>query len=181
MQNCSGVVYGCTRYVFGRHIFHISGNVIIQNARSLTFKAVQRRAAFEQLLTLLIEGPWRVELQLCVLSFRLGICVDTRPESEFEQRLQRHAFVRVQPRILELSMNVELRIDDSVEWRALCDVAVRSLFASVTHNGVVTVRVTFEQYEWPHDETLGLLVRQLRTLFEFACASGSCLPEPANI
>lgn len=168
IQNCSGVVHGLTRHVFGRHIYHISGNVIIQRSSSLTFKAVRNKKEFEQLLDLLIEGERHVELQLCVFSFHLHKQINTLPLSAFEQCLCRHSFVRIQQRITELSMNVELRVIDCSQWRELCNVGIRSLFASITHTGVVTVRVTFTDYDWPELDVFERLTDALRRLFVFA-------------
>lgn len=171
IQNCSGIVHvsGSVRRDLGSRIFHRAGNVTVLNNALLTFKAARDRRELEQLLEWLVCGSWAIKLQLCVLSGRVEP-VDTNPQSPFEQALARISFVQVQPRIMEICTCSVWRIEPNAEWRAFSGMreTPRSLYVTVTHRGVVTLRVSFENYEWVDKGVLQTLLEKVKEIVRFA-------------
>ena len=166
IQNCSGVVHG--RLLIHSNVFHKAGNLCIQSRTSMTFKAARDLAAFETLVRNVVVGAYAVKLQLCVLSCKLDLAIDTNPCSAFEQRLSYMTFVKVQPRIMELCTSSVFRVVPDAEWQRWCGVEVRSLYVTVTHRGVVTARASFKDYEWLEKERLTLLMEKVKELILFA-------------
>lgn len=166
IQNCSGVVFG--QVAIHRNIFHRAGNLCIQSRNSLTFKAARDLHELQALVQSAVSGAFAVKLQLCVLSCKLDLSIDTNPFSSFEQRLSYMPFVKVQPRIMELCTSSVFRVVPDAEWRQWCGIEVRSLYVTVTHRGVVTVRVSFKDFEWLEKERLVLLMEKVKELILFA-------------
>lgn len=174
IQNCSGLVHvnGYCHHdaIINKRIFHRSANIVIYPNNILLFKAARATDALNKLLQQLVYGSYHISLQLCVISGTVDP-VDTNPGSLFEQRLCAIPFVRVQPRIMEICTCTVFSICDwGAQWQQFSNIPVtpKSLFVTITHRGIITVRVSFDNYIWDTDEFLYQILHKMKELVAFA-------------
>lgn len=177
IQNCSGVVYVhgyCNhRAILNRRVFHKSANLVIYPNNVLLFKAARSSKSLTNLLQQVVYGDFDIGLQLCVISGTVHP-VDTNPGSVFEQRLSSISFVAVQPRIMEVCTCTVFSICDwGPSWQEFSNLTVtpKSLYVTITHRGIITVRVSFDNYRWDNEDFLFQILHKMKELVAFANAS----------
>lgn len=178
IQNCSGVVllqHGQQARHPGmvhRRLFHRAGNVTAHDRGRMFFRAARDPQALRNLLRMVLASECSVRLQLCVLSACIDERVDTNPGSVFERKLGHVPFVRVQMRLMELNTSSMFSVCDFASWNEYAQITeqlpLKTLFVSVTHKGVVTVRVAFHNLEWRTNEHLEQILYKVQALVRFA-------------
>jgi hypothetical protein len=143
-----------TKSIFGTILkaYTIAGNLVYQ-LRRLSFKGTNDLICLQQILSQLLNGQFKMYLQLLVMSVGVKCCLETTQKCPLEMALHRFDWIRVAGRIEEICNVVMFYIED---WAAMenffnltpWETKPKSCTISVTRRGTMTLRLTWERLQW---------------------------------
>jgi len=151
--------------IFGvvKKAFTVAGNIVLQGYKA-SFKGAQDAAELHRILRELLDGDFTVRLQLMVLAVGIGRCLDVRPGSLLERRLDAFCWVRVMGRIEEICNVLVFYVTDWRKFESFTGMRPweqqpKSTTVSVTRRGTLTTRFTWEGAVWRNNQDCELATR----------------------